>query len=76
MHIYITYDTLLVYLGELMKISVTHKKEFGKDRFYPECEQSKLVLWLMKRNSFTLQQIKRCKNTGWEVEVKTQTIEI
>lgn len=59
-----------------MKISVTHKSEFGKDRFYPACEQSKLILWLMKRNSYTLEQIKRCKAAGWEVEIKRPELEI
>lgn len=52
-----------------MIIKVKHVKEFGKNRFYPanEEEDSAKILKLMKRNSFTDEQIVECAKFGWEV---------
>jgi len=44
-----------------MKVIVKHKLEFGKDRFYPENKEARILLLLMHRVSFTREQLEMLK---------------
>lgn len=53
-----------------MKFIVLYKKEFGKDRFYPRCDDSRLVLGMMGRESFTKDQVESMVKHGWSVDIE------
>lgn len=59
-----------------MNLEVLYRKEFGKDRFYSLCDNSKLILSLMGRASFTLDQLKEMRAHGWDITVKREEIDL
>lgn len=59
-----------------MQINVIHKKIYGQDRFYPSNENAKTICELMGRETLTHDQLKLCKKTGWEVEIKTEAFKL
>lgn len=58
-----------------MKIKVRMKKAYGNIIYYPECEISKMILSLIKRDNSTFAktfvqwQIDTIKDNGWEIDV-------
>jgi hypothetical protein len=50
-----------------MKIEVEQKSEFGNARFYATNKAASVILSLMGRKSFTLEQIKVMKSAEFEI---------
>lgn len=59
-----------------MQIEVIHKKNYGRDFFYPVNEFGKTLCQLMDAASFTLEKLKICKRAGWQVEIKTEAFDL
>jgi len=54
-----------------MELTLVHMNEFGRDRFYAEHTDSNeaMILKLMNRKSFTVDQLQACKDFGWEIKI-------
>lgn len=59
-----------------MIFKFSHTKGYGKDRLYPLCSNSKLLLKLMRRNSLTKEQLVECKQAGWNIEIEIEKFEL
>lgn len=51
-----------------MILKLLLKNSFGHHRFYPLNDQAEVILKLMKRTSFTLDQVKELKAAGFTIE--------
>ncbi len=56
-----------------MKLEVIHKNIFGRDRFYPNSEDARLLLSATGAKSFTKKQLLIYIRAGWDVIVKQQS---
>ena len=54
----------------MKNVTFTISREFGKYRYYPDCDTSKDIVTLAGVKSLTQAQIEFMKSRGWEVEVK------
>ena len=56
------------------KIKVIHKKEYGKNRYYPARYDAleSVLLKNMKRKSFTSQNLIDLKSSGFEIEIESE----
>lgn len=54
------------------KIDVLLRRVYGNERFYPISEDAKVVTNLMQVQTLTKDQLKFCKDSGWQVSVKTE----
>lgn len=54
------------------EIEVMVKKVYGTERFYPASDDAKVVCGLMKVQTFTKEQLKFCKDSGWKITVRTE----
>ena len=64
-----------------MKIKVTYKKEFGRERFYPANDETRKLLSLflppsITGKSFSRRQIEGLKELGFKIEAKQDEVEI
>ncbi len=53
-----------------MKIEVSLEKGYGRDRFYPENEDAKLICKLVNQKVLTKEQMRIIKEGGWDFEIK------
>ncbi len=53
-------------------IRVLMKKVYGNELFYPQDDNAKSVCQLMKVRTFTKDQLKFCKDSGWKVTISTE----
>jgi hypothetical protein len=53
-------------------VRVLMKKVYGNERFYPSNSTAKTLCQLMKVQTFTKDQLKFCKDSGWKVSVQTE----
>lgn len=51
-----------------MNIKFYVKSVFGKEYYYPESEQAKVICKLLKTPTLTLKHLRICKDAGWNVE--------
>lgn len=59
-----------------MRIQVIHRKEYGKDRFYPDSPDTINLLKLMRKKTLTKYQVIECKKFGWKVSIIADNWEI
>jgi len=57
---------------EIVTVKFTHRRDYGRDRYYPSNEIAHLVCNIASRRSLTEQQIENIKRNyeGIEVEIK------
>jgi hypothetical protein len=48
-----------------------YKRNYGKDQFYPACDNSKFLANLMNVKSLTSSQIKKINDHGWDLEIQS-----
>ncbi len=53
-----------------MQLTLTYKKDFGQHRYYPACNESKIITTLAGFKSFTQQQVDYMKKEGWQLDIK------
>ncbi len=53
-----------------MKLTLTYKSVFGRDSYYPDDDDGKLIARLGGFKTFTIEQINLMKKEGWELDVK------
>lgn len=53
-----------------MKIEVSYRNYLGRPMFYPLSDDAKAFCAIIKRKSFTIEQLRACKKYGWEVNIK------
>ena len=58
-----------------MDIIVRVERAYGNIRYYPANELAENLLKLLDRKSFTKEQMLHLKASGFEVELKTETLE-
>ncbi len=51
------------------------KNEFGLDRYYPNSDDSKFLLIMMKRRSITKTQLELLKKAKWPVQIQNDLFE-
>lgn len=63
-----------------MQIDLKYKKDYGEHRFYPrsltEYDNALVILTLMHRKTFTLDQVKLMVSSGWTVTVDYEKIDL
>lgn len=50
-----------------MKLTLTYKSVFGRDSYYPDDNNGKLIAQLGGFKTFTIEQINLMKKEGWEL---------
>jgi len=53
-------------------IEVMFRKVYGNRRFYPRSMDAKVLCELLGSRTLTEQQLRICKENGWEVAIVTQ----
>lgn len=59
-----------------MEIEVKLKRLYGKDRFYPESNDAKLLCKILDRPTITKEELKLAKEGGWSVLVKVEEYQL
>lgn len=55
-----------------MKLTLTYKRDFGNDRYYPSCKDSTIICKLGAFKSFTQLQVDMMKREGWELDINAE----
>ena len=53
-----------------MKLTLTYKSVFGRDSYYPDDNDGKLIARLGGFKTFTIEQINMMRKEGWELDIK------
>ena len=53
-----------------MKLVLTYKSVFGRDSYYPDDDDGKLIANLGGFKTFTIEQINMMKKGGWELDIR------
>ncbi len=57
----------------MMTLTVQHKRAYGVDRFYPACPQSRALLALSERLTFTMRMLEGLvRNLGYRITVQNE----
>lgn len=59
-----------------MKIIIKKKSVYGKDLYYPLCENSKIFANLTDSKTLTLYSLQLIKQLGYEIEVEQDKVNI
>lgn len=59
-----------------MKIIVSFKKVWGKELFYPQSDDAKLIAKIIGRPSFVKSQLKLFVQAGWDVKVTQEPFKL
>lgn len=52
-----------------MKLTLTYKKVFGNDLYYPSDDISKVICRIGGFKSFTSQQVQVMKDAAWQLDI-------
>ena len=53
-----------------MKLTLTYKSVFGRDSYYPDDDNGKMIAKLGGFKTFTMDQVKMMqRESGWEIEI-------
>jgi hypothetical protein len=53
-----------------MQIEVEVHHKYGKPRFMPLSDDSRFLLELLDKKSFSAKHLHLCKQFGWDIEIK------
>ena len=59
-----------------MDLEFEHKKNYGRDRFYPMNEEATFIVELMNVTSLSLDNLKKMKQHGWNVKIIYQPFDL
>lgn len=59
-----------------MELQVILANKYGRDIFYPDNNNAQLLCQLLGSKSLTKDQLKLCKQGGWQVIIKTKEYEL
>lgn len=55
-----------------MKLTLNYKREYGINRYYPACDDSKIIAKLGNFKSFTQAQVDYMRKEKWELDIKAE----
>jgi hypothetical protein len=59
-----------------MKVEVYLKRVYGVDRYYPANTTSNIICSLMGSKTLNLDQLKLCREAGWEVKIVPEVLDL